>query len=591
MEVTVLSAFVRGALRPIVLALVLLTSGLAASADTSDAGLRLWKLQEGNPDEPRAILLIHGVISNAQASWGDFSARWHPVAKIFEYDGRALDNPGMWIPNFPVPDRRAGFVGEYPNFGWYQGVTQEDRLDPKSPVWTPSWPGKGAARNPDDRAFNPEVDADLILDNWALRQRYAIYTYQYDAGLGSLKMAPEIARDLEGALREIPEGTRLTVVGHSHGGVVARELALRISRESTPKRPIEAVVYVGSPLDGRRVFWILSDFLDLGIRPVRDGLVDGLESVGDIVGDVNLDSLKVDLGEGFYYLSRLGYNHHASAHGGFTSFTEGNPKTWREVFDPLDEVRRASQGKLMRQNVVYGLAPDHEPRVDRAESARNLSFLQNIGYSTMRWGQYEMASKAPGDGVVRETSALGLINGPHPPGIRNGSLWTGGSLGWVAHLGDPMAGCPHFAEEGVGAARLLKGVVHTELTGQVEFLDFLRDEVLDPEGAHRMEHEQRVLSLIDVYNEYLGRNPDLYGLHHYMWDSQFRGAEGHWNVALVVQAVLRSQERRELVRDLYEGSQLTLEEVDEIAHSGKSLAAIRSEAAQAPRIPSPSEGS
>lgn len=552
-------------------AAALLLPGSAATAKPSPGELVLWKVQEGDPEHPRAVILVHGVApaladesfqDNPKDTWTDLMRsvdpkHWPAPSQVFGGAPASLGkqptaNPWIAAGNLPP--------------GWRSF---------RKPVWDPFREEVG--QHPRELALhNPRFVDD---ECWDLRQYCAIYTFSYPNGFTDMQAAPEIAeRMYREVLAKLPSDkkVRLLIVGHSHGGVVAREFGLLAARAGAAfPHVVQSLTYVGSPLDGKRSFSAV--LIELAL------LLEDLHTPPD------LPSLESVAGPGWHFLRRLSWNVHARSHGMNNSKKTG-VATWRELYQPLQKARRApwnGDGGTMRQFVFWG---DWRTPQDLGQAAaegtaallaRNeQAFSRNLDYIAHRIpeeGETLLAGVGgagaslgirAGDGVIAYTSALGLVNGPHPPESAQMGL---------TRSGHSSVACSHLEEEEVGSARCITGPnsAHTSLPKSQEFLLFLKEQVIGEDALSDIRNRKDVI--LDFYRTDLGRDPDVFGLHHYMWDPKYQNGN-QWAPAPVQDGLLQSGERLEAVKAIYAGVPMSEVELQQIALQDTPLNVLRMDA-------------
>ncbi len=146
-----------------------------------------------------------------------------------------------------------------------------------------------------DGAFGKPPVLAMLGD---LEQKYAVFGYDH---LSATVGLDTIAQALDHRLRScLPDGTRLRIVAHSQGGLIARQLACL--------RPVDRIITFGSPLRGTH----LADGLERWVTVFSNidaafpgGVLDFITKLLDVVDDIDVLPGLLDMKVGSDYLKQL----------------------------------------------------------------------------------------------------------------------------------------------------------------------------------------------------------------------------------------------------------------------------------------------
>lgn len=347
--------------RALAIAVLWLTFGLGCARAATT--VRLISMQEGNPEVRRALILIHGTWSDA-GDWADF-LRW-------------------WINQPTLRQMYSLYTLQY-GVTYGQSVTNHTSFEAASDTARDFYDKiMGNRSQPDnfDR-LNPSVDPSrkwLRVASWQQLDDYgkalvdeagskAVQNVDLRMGHDNALYVPP----LDGGYREV------MLLGHSQGGLVAKELAVK------PDNPlnIAKVIYMCTPHDGAAAAAALQV-----LEPSMQG---SLWSDADLIlnrGFRNGQSIALDhLSAGLLFMADLrDPNGCGRYHPGFNS--------WKKFYAQIGE-------KKIDEYTIYGKWDIN---------------LRNLG-SQKLWGLGRLTGgTSASDGVVTTNSARGFQNGPRVPG-------------------------------------------------------------------------------------------------------------------------------------------------------------------------------
>ncbi len=354
--------------------------------------LRLEIPQEGDPENPRALILIHGVNSGRE-TWNDFLEQWE-----------------------------RGTKGEMK-----LGVEQQG--------------------------------------NWGLKQYCAVYTFEYPAKPWNMRTAPEIAESLVRRVRsndfdesklagsdQRPElrDSSIIVLGHSHGGLVAREFALQ-GREGGLK--ILKAMFLGSPLNGLSLMELMSR------API-------LFEAKTLITAIHNRALS----KGWRWI---------------TEELPENPEQWLARYSLVYEDSYVVYGRLNISQVIAGGAANSLLGIGVNKLFGKVSLWENILYT-----RAFMAHLGSSDGLIPVDSAQGTTHGPGE------AVKAKQELPGHAHIHIQLP----FSE-----LRVVPG-----LTSASETYDFFVEEVLKEDGPLINGWLEKRKEIEHFYERFLDREPYLY---------------------------------------------------------------------------------